>query len=347
MTQRRLSFERRISINEIRSLNSNNLIFSSRCFLFTTAVLLFYGLPMMATCVSAIGLMIFPFQTKSFSYLFKDLRKWVLISGFAFTASLGSWSAFELASRHEDEFSFYIFWYLGITLCTLSGGFLVYFLYKEYGTEPDNSQSTVQFLQVRVKVLRGRNLVAKDTNIFGKPTTSDPYVMLFHANNYVGETAINWKTLNPEWSDELFCLSIVPEALSRCNELELNIIDRDKFSSDDNMGTVMVPIPKNLNMKACKWYKVGEGNRPNYCPDPTGDLRVEVELRPLLSKRFKRQISFNSSSRQLSNRLLLAKSMRNLAYHSQNDSMPGRSTRQLMPTKSIPKDMPTDSKKRF
>lgn len=289
---------------------------------------------MIATCVSAIGLLIFPFQTESFSYLFKDLRKWVLISGFAFAASFGSWSLLGLASRHEGNFASYSLWLSGETLCTLSSGFLVYFLYKEYGKK--HNESADQFLEVRVKVLKGRNLVGKDVNLFGQSKTSDPYVKLFHANTYVGGTTVVRKTVNPIWNDELFCLKVLPKTLSSCDELEFNIFDRDKYSSDDAMGTVMVPIPKELNTKVCKWYKVGKGGRQKCCQDPTGDLQVEVEVfKPHTSLSNKRESTLDSPPGDVSTH----------SKNSEDDSMPGRQTRQLEPIdKPILEDVPTHSK---
>ncbi|CAJ1966126.1 unnamed protein product [Cylindrotheca closterium] len=333
--RRKLSFpKRRMSITEIRSLNSNDLILSSKWCLAFTAIFLLYGLPFVATCVSAFGLVLFPFQTKSFYHLLKDLRKWVLLSAFAFVASFKSYVILELASKKTEHESYsYFLWLSGTAIHTVAGGFLAYCLYTDYLKEPENAQSTIQFLEVRVHILKGRNLVAKDHNIFGKPTTSDPYVRVLHNNHYVGETAIVWKTLNPTWKEERFILPVVHKTLIRCNELESVLMDRDKFSKDDNMGTVMVPIPQNLNMKVCQWYKVGTGQpgSPNYCPDPTGELQVEVEVRQLLSKRFKRQLHRKSSD---SFSLSSSSSGRNLFVAS-----PKKQRKQQPPRNNIPMEL--------
>lgn len=292
-----MPFLRKSSASEIRSMNSNDLILSCKWCLAFTSVLLLYGLPFAAACVSAFGLVLFPFQTKSFAHLFRDLRKWVLLSAFAFVASMKSYLILELAAKTEDECHAYWLWLSGTVIHEIAGAFLAYCLYTDHRKEPDSSQSTVQLLEVRIRILKGRNLVAKDCNIFGKPTTSDPYVKVLYNKHYVGQTSIVWKTLNPEWEDALFCLPVVRKALGKHNQLELNILDRDKFSTDDKMGTVLVTIPKTLNMKVKKWCKVGKGSGRNYCPNPTGELQVEVELCQLLSKRFKRQISRRSDPR--------------------------------------------------
>merc|ERR1719223_261582 len=325
-------------------MNSNDLIRSCKWCLAFTAVLLLYGLPFGATCVATFGLLLYPFQSKSFHHLFRDLRKWVLLSAFALAASLGSFIILKLTLQKELREYSYFLWMLGTAIHEFAGGFLVHFLYIDYFKEPCDCQTTVQFLEVRIKVLKGRNLVAKDTNIFGKPTTSNPYVKIYHKNHYVGETSIVWKTLDPEWTNEQFHLPVIKRALSRCNHLELNIIDRNKFSSDDPMGAVMVPIPKDLNIKVSKWYKVGNGSRPFHCPDPSGDLQVEVELRQLLSKRFKRQISRKSDPRQfLSTRYLMSRQSIQV-----DPAMPAKSTRRMMTPAILPdddelSDSPTDS----
>lgn len=316
-------------------MNSNDLIRSCKWCLAFTAVLLLYGLPFAATCVAAFGLILYPFQSKSFHRLFRDLRKWVLLSTFALAASLGSFLILKLALQKEVQEYSYFLWMLGTAIHELAGGFLAYFLYIDYIKEPCDCQTTVQFLEVRIKVLKGRNLVAKDTNIFGKPTTSDPYVKIYHKNHYVGETSIVWKTLDPEWTNEQFHLPVIKRTLSRCNHLELNIIDRDKFSSDDPMGAVMVPIPKDLNIKVRKWYKVGNGSGPFYCPNPSGDLQVEVELRQLLSKRFKRQISRKSNPRQFLSNRYLKMSRQSIQV---DPAMPAKSTRRMMTPTILPED---------
>lgn len=291
-----------MSLNEIRSMNSNDLILSCKWCLAFTAVLLLYGLPLAASWVAAFGMLLFPFQTKSFQSLFKYLRYWVLLSAFSFAASVSSYLVLKLADNPSIVQAYScILWSVGTAIHELAGGYLAHSLYEDYIKEPEGVQKTVQFLEVRVRVLKGRNLVAKDHNMFGRPTTSDPYVKVFHEGRYIGETAIVWKTLNPEWNNELFHLPVVPKTLARCNELELFLIDRDNFKSDDPMGVVYVPIPKENNVKVLRWYKVQKGDPKSiyYCPDPTGDLQVEIELRQLLSRQFKREIVRSTSTRNL------------------------------------------------
>jgi hypothetical protein len=284
-------------LQEIRSLRSVVLISTSKMFLFATALVLLFGYPLAASCFSACGVLLFLIQKKPIMTLLQDMKKWFLVACVSFLASLGSCFLIKLAFKYDTKPFYQILRICGFASHEISGGLMVYFLYYDSQMEPENNQSTVQFLEVKILLLEGRSLVAKDKNIFGRHTTSDPYVKIYHANNYVGETAIVWKTLNPVWSNAVFSLPVVPKALTEFNTVELHIYDRDKFTSDDAMGTVFVPIPRNMNMQVCTWYPVKPGSGQDYCRNATGELKIEIELLPLLSKRFKQQLSRISSIR--------------------------------------------------
>lgn len=286
-------------LQEIRSLSSGALISLSKMYLFATALILIFGYPLIAALISSCGLSLFLIQKKSIMALLKDTKKWLLVACAAFLASVGSWLMIKVALNSDKKHVHQILQMLGFVSQELSGGLIVYFLYQDSQLEPEEEESAVQFLEVKIKILEGRSLVPKDKNIFGRPTSSDPYVKIYHATNYIAETGIMWKTLNPVWENADFTLPIVPKALTEFNTVELHIFDRDKFSSDDAMGTVFVPIPRNINMSVCTWYPVESGSGRNYCRNATGELKIEIELRPLLSKRFKRQLSHMSSVRSI------------------------------------------------
>jgi hypothetical protein len=278
-------------LQEIRSLRSVVLISISKMFLSATALVLLFGYPLIASCSSACGVLLFLLQKKPIMTLLQDMKKWFLVACISFLASLGSWLLIKLAFNYNTKPFHQILRICGFVSHEISGGLIAYYLYYESQMEPEDNQSTVQFLEVKIVLLEGRSLVAKDKNIFGRHTTSDPYVKIYHANNYVGETSIVWKTLDPVWSNAVFSLPVVPKALTEFNTVELHIYDRDKFTSDDAMGTVFVPIPRNINMQVCTWYPVKSGSGQDYCRNATGELKIEIELRPLLSKRFKGQLS--------------------------------------------------------
>ena len=289
---------------EFRTLRSTDLIGLSKACLFFSSVLLTFGSPQLACIVSASSIILFLIQKKPTLTLLKDMKKWIMAISVSFLASAGSW--FLLVSAFKGTRHSYPMLLLGKVVHVLSGVGIGFFLKQNHEAEPDNIntflQGSIQFMDVHIRILEGRNLVAKDKNIFGKHTTSDPYIKIYHANNYVGETAIVWKTLNPVWKDEKFKLPVIPKALKTFDNVEFNIYDRDRLSSDDSMGTVNVPIPLRLNKKVTGWYPVMNGKGTDFCKNATGELRVEIELRPLLSKSFKQDLHLTSmrmSSRKL------------------------------------------------
>jgi Ca2+-dependent lipid-binding protein len=55
-------------------------------------------------------------------------------------------------------------------------------------------------LTITIEVLQGRNLVAKDRNVLGKRSHSDPYAKLHIGGKLIGETRVIPKSLNPIWN---------------------------------------------------------------------------------------------------------------------------------------------------
>ena len=53
--------------------------------------------------------------------------------------------------------------------------------------------------KLKLSILQGRALAAKDRNALGQKTTSDPYVEIWAYNTRVGTTSVKKKTLNPDW----------------------------------------------------------------------------------------------------------------------------------------------------
>ena len=60
----------------------------------------------------------------------------------------------------------------------------------------------IQGLEVEISVIRGKDLVAKDSSgVFGKKKSSDPYVKIFFGGKNHGKTKTIDKTLAPEWNE--------------------------------------------------------------------------------------------------------------------------------------------------
>ena len=109
--------------------------------------------------------------------------------------------------------------------------------------------ASISGLDCRVTILQGRNLVAKDRNLFGKKTTSDPYVEVWAVTGrsgrrvMVGKTAVQCKTLNPVWNQDKsqfshsFVLSDKKKTTittSSSYQFQLLIWDHDKLSSPES-----------------------------------------------------------------------------------------------------------------
>jgi hypothetical protein len=209
---------------------------------------------------------------------------------------MGSWVFLDLSSRaeiHTPE-SFQM-WFTAMAIQKLMGLTIAYFLYNDWKVKPrEEREDAIRFSDIKVHVLQGRGLVAKDKNIWGRHTSSDPYIKLRHGPNKMGKTSIIKKTLDPTWNDQSFRLSVVPRAIAVYNSIECRIFDHDNLSSDDPMGTVFVPIPTLNNSKVMRWYPVERGEGENYCRNATGELLIEIEVRSRLASSFKQQLQSRS-----------------------------------------------------
>jgi hypothetical protein len=83
-----------------------------------------------------------------------------------------------------------------------------------------------------VKVMRGRELLAKDSN-----GLSDPYATLRMKDCKDVQTRVEDKTLSPVWEETFFYTQWVQE-----ETLTISLFDRDHIS-DDFLGTVVIPCP--------------------------------------------------------------------------------------------------------
>uniref|UniRef100_A0A1A9WQB8 C2 domain-containing protein n=2 Tax=Glossina TaxID=7393 RepID=A0A1A9WQB8_9MUSC len=89
-----------------------------------------------------------------------------------------------------------------------------------------------------LKVLQGKELPAKDLS-----GTSDPYVRvtLMPDKKHRLETKIKRRTLNPRWN-ETFYFEGFPIQKLQSRVLHLHVFDYDRFSRDDSIGEVFMPL---------------------------------------------------------------------------------------------------------
>lgn len=87
-------------------------------------------------------------------------------------------------------------------------------------------------------ILQGKDLPAKDLS-----GTSDPYVRvtLLPDKKHRLETKIKRRTLNPRWN-ETFYFEGFPIQKLQSRVLHLHVFDYDRFSRDDSIGEVFLPL---------------------------------------------------------------------------------------------------------
>ncbi|XP_061825508.2 uncharacterized protein [Nerophis lumbriciformis] len=125
-----------------------------------------------------------------------------------------------------------------------------------------------------VKVLRGQELPAKDFS-----GTSDPFVKIYLLpdKKHKLETKIKRKNLNPHWN-ETFLFEGFPYEKVRERTLYLQVLDYDRFSRNDPIGEVSIPLNKvELGQIKTFWKELkpcsdGSGRR--------GDLLVSLCYNP-------------------------------------------------------------------
>uniref|UniRef100_A0A3P8TY39 Synaptotagmin-7 n=1 Tax=Amphiprion percula TaxID=161767 RepID=A0A3P8TY39_AMPPE len=125
-----------------------------------------------------------------------------------------------------------------------------------------------------VKVLRGQDLPAKDFS-----GTSDPFVKIYLLpdKKHKLETKVKRKNLNPHWN-ETFLFEGFPYEKVRERTLYLQVLDYDRFSRNDPIGEVSIPLNKvELGQIKTFWKELkpcsdGSGRR--------GDLLVSLCYNP-------------------------------------------------------------------
>lgn len=126
-----------------------------------------------------------------------------------------------------------------------------------------------------------------DVDLFGRPTTSDPYVQLYVDGKLVGRTGVKHKTLSPEWN-EGFHVHLSSETARRIESGDPTVglvtcllLDRDFLTADDNMGIVVLSlsdVSKRGDAERDVWYPVRRGTVPGVAISDkvSGDVCLRV-----------------------------------------------------------------------
>ncbi|CAB9506210.1 Tellurium resistance protein [Seminavis robusta] len=149
----------------------------------------------------------------------------------------------------------------------------------------------VEAVEVAFTLMKGEGLAAKDRNLMGQRSTSDPYCVVSlettvpgvgrakakTSTEELGKTKTIMKTLSPEWnqtfSTKISCSALTDPKTPPC--IVFHIFDYDKGSDDDSMGVVKIPIkldpPKSFNKT--EWYPVPATSAKN----AKGKLQVKIK----------------------------------------------------------------------
>ena len=135
-------------------------------------------------------------------------------------------------------------------------------------------------LTIEIEIIQAKDLIAKDRSLYGKRTTSDPFVKVYCLNKLLGKTRTVHKNVSPVWNEN-FQLSLGADAakniITQGSDAELRIFDEDKIGDDDSMGTVLVPL-KPLEPSSKAWYPVGRGSGVFVCHNAQGSMEVKVTM---------------------------------------------------------------------
>lgn len=157
----------------------------------------------------------------------------------------------------------------------------------------------IERIDLRITVLQGADLVAKDKTFLGRKGSSDPYVEVWTTetvgtttsggqphhhqrgkNNKIGTTPVESKTLEPKWTRKnCFATSIHKPTVRPA--VTLKIYDSDSLSLPDLMGTVTILVPTaDGDSNSTAWYDIPTGSAKS----ASGRLQVRVEAKILKSR---------------------------------------------------------------
>ena len=182
-----------------------------------SAALLLKGVNLLASVISLLSLILFANKMPD-----GEDPTPAMYCALSAVAGLGCWYLVNL-ERTFDKFLGHMLgraWSIGVS----------YFVYHELNQVPVVEETPLELV---ITILEGRNLVAKDTTMFGYPSTSDPYVKIIHGKHLVGTTKIIKQTLDPKYTGETFRHQVEPSYLALFRTVGLLIYDYDYVGTDD------------------------------------------------------------------------------------------------------------------
>lgn len=148
-----------------------------------------------------------------------------------------------------------------------------------------NHRPQLADLTIKVDIVKARNLIAKDRNLFGQRSTSDTYAKLYIDSILVGKTKVGKATVNPVWNS-LFtymlgadsATNVFQQQRDNTNQVlkaELTLWDHDSLGKDDFMGSVVFTLDP-LHGNISKWFPVGKESGDHKCENAQGEVEIKV-----------------------------------------------------------------------
>lgn len=143
------------------------------------------------------------------------------------------------------------------------------------GVQQVKHEDPIDSMTLRVSVIQGSDLVAKDRNFMGKKTTSDPYVEILlgtgRAYVRIGKTKTIYKNLSPQWNETI--ATRVRYIEHGGSNIMFRIFDEDKFSDPDNMGIVTLPLVWKDDSGSPQWYDIPKNSAKN----AKGKIQLQIQ----------------------------------------------------------------------
>ena len=142
----------------------------------------------------------------------------------------------------------------------------------------------IKNIELDITIFRARNLIANDGSLFGKKKSSDPYVRIFWGGEKCGKTKAIGKNLSPEWNEN-FKINVESKYMQKLvngdpsySVVDVIVFDKDKFSKDDPLGTVSIPLTfmENPTSLPATWYTLGKGKDPYVCKKASGEIELKI-----------------------------------------------------------------------
>ena len=148
-------------------------------------------------------------------------------------------------------------------------------------------EAPIDKMIVQIQILQGSGLAAKDRNLFGKKTSSDPYVLVYWLSSppsipgqknskeqriKLGKTTTVRKNLSPTWNYSVK-MSIPFSKKNDNNKLSFHIYDEDKLSDHDCMGIVTHPLLWKDSAGSASWIEIPK----NSAKGASGKIQIKID----------------------------------------------------------------------